>query len=159
MMEEEELYHSGGKKYNLNPLCVSNKPAPYHQRSEEEQRIVKRLPLKKTRSICWCWWRGKHHHQHLKCLIILLRRASRSFCALNLCASRTMADGCRVNDEESLRSTDANDAARRPRRDLSKPSRTIARKRDATTASVETVSTQWIVIIDIPSYASVTNVR
>lgn len=70
-----------------------------------------------------------------------------------------MADGRRVNDEESLGSTDANDAARRPRRDLSKPGRTIARKRDATTASVETVSTQWIDIIDIPSYVSVTNVR
>lgn len=35
----------------------------------------------------------------------------------------------------------------------------MARNRDATTASVETVSTQRIVIIDIPSYVIVTNER
>lgn len=62
-----------------------------------------------------------------------------------------MADGRRVNDEESLGCERCGAPARR---DLSKPGRTIARKRDVTTASVETVSTQWIVIIDIPSYAS-----
>lgn len=63
-----------------------------------------------------------------------------------------MADGRRVNDGCERCGAPA-------RRDLSKPSRTIARKRGVTIASAETVSTQWIVIIDIPSYASVTNER